>query len=60
MDVSSSVHSSIPALRTEICDDPEILKKQKWTLKVEPLNGSLRTYYMSVGAKRELYVSPFS
>ena len=46
-----------PSLRTEICHDPEIVKKQKWTLKVEPVNGALRTYYMSVGAKRELYVS---
>ena len=42
--------------RTEICSDQEILKKQKWTLKVEPFSGALRTYYLSVGAKRELYV----
>ena len=46
-----------PPLSTEICNDSEIVRKQKWTLKVEPANGALRTYYMSVGAKRELYVS---
>lgn len=40
---------------TEICNDQEILKKQKWTLKVEPVSGNLRTYYISVGAKRELH-----
>ena len=49
--------SSFLLFRTEICNDQEILKKQRWTLKVEPVNGALRTYYMSVGSKRELYVS---
>jgi hypothetical protein len=46
---------TLAGYHTEICNDPEILKKQKWTLKVEPVNGALRTYYVSVGAKRELH-----
>ena len=43
--------------RTEVCKEPEIIKKYKYTLKLIPMNPHVRTYYISVGSERELMVS---
>ena len=44
--------------RTEVCTEPEIIKKCKYTLKLTPMNPQVRTYYISVGSERELMVRP--
>jgi len=36
------------------CTDPKIKEKFKWTLKISPTNYSMRTYYISLGAKKEM------
>ena len=43
--------------RTEVCTDPEIVRRYKYTLMLIPINPQVRTYYISVGSERELMVS---
>lgn len=43
--------------RTEICRDPKIIEKYKWTLKLTPINPAMRTYFVALGSKREMEVS---
>ena len=42
--------------RTEICQENEIVKKCRYTLKLIPMNPQVRTYYISFGSQRELTV----
>ena len=43
--------------RTEVCMEPEIVRRYKYTLMLIPMNPQVRTYYISVGSERELMVS---
>ena len=46
-----------PIHSTEVCREPEIVKKCRHTLKLVPMNPHVRTYYIAVGSPRELDVS---